>query len=61
MNQWWWYEHESWSLQVKRYFWQEDIIDARESPFVARIFGPFMAKDRGDALEILRNKLYPKS
>lgn len=47
--EWWWYVHTNWSIQVKRYFDDRDLQDARESPFVQRLFMPFEANSRDDA------------
>ena len=47
---WWGYEHENGSFQVKRYFNNRDLVEARESPFVVYVIGPFLAKDREEAL-----------
>lgn len=49
-TQWWGYKHKSGTYQAKRYFGQQDIREAQESPFCVRAVGPFMAKDREDAL-----------
>ena len=38
---WWGYIHTNGTIQVKRYFGPEDIREAHESPFVARVYGPF--------------------
>lgn len=56
-NLWWGYLHINGTLQVKRYFGREDLFEAQESPFVDRIAGPWPAKDRDDALEILKEVL----
>lgn len=50
---WWGYKHTNGSLQAKRYFGEEDLDEAMESPFVAAVFGPFEADGREEALEIL--------
>jgi hypothetical protein len=50
-NLWWGYLHVEGTIQAKRYFDKLDIREAQESPFVARVFGPFEAKDRQDAIE----------
>ena len=54
---WWAYIHTNGSLQIKRYFSQEDITEACASPFVTRLVGPFKAKDRADAEDIAKNQL----
>jgi hypothetical protein len=55
-NKWWGYVHTSGSLQAKRYFGPEDIQEANESPFCKQVVGPFDAKDRDEALEIVKRK-----
>ena len=50
---WWGYRHTNGNLQAKRYFDQEDIREAEESPFCAEVSGPFEATDREDALKQL--------
>jgi hypothetical protein len=50
---WWGYLHINGSIQAKRYFDQQDIDEAHTSPFVARVHGPFPAKNRDNALQIL--------
>ena len=50
MNEWWGYKHNCGSYQAKRYFGPEDITEAQESPFVESVVGPFLAKDREEAL-----------
>ena len=52
--EWWGYKHNCGSYQAKRYFEKLDITEAQESPFVESVVGPFLAKDRDDALEIVR-------
>ena len=52
MNSWWGYRHTEGSLQVKRFFTNEDLVEARSSPFVAAVTGVFQARDRAHALEI---------
>lgn len=54
MNQWWGYVHVNGNIQVKRYFDQQDIEEAQESPFTSHVYGPFEAKDRDDAIEKIR-------
>lgn len=57
MNKWWGYLHENNTLQVKRFFDQEDLIEARQSPFVKAVFGPLECKDREDALKKLKTNI----
>ena len=57
MNKWWWYLHENWSIQVKRYWGsesQEDMFDAESSPFCQEIFWPISAPNREEAIEKLK-------
>lgn len=54
MIKWWGYLHENGSLQVKRYFGPEDLSEARESPFVQQVFGPWEVDSREEALEKLK-------
>ena len=55
--EWWGYRHVSGTLQAKRYFGVRDISEALESPFVQDVAGPFLAKDRDEALEILEKSV----
>ena len=56
-NQWWGYLHQSGTFQAKRYFGPLDIQEAEESSFVAKVYGPFAAKDSEEALEIIRKSI----
>lgn len=56
-NLWWGYLHTSGTVQVKRYFGPLDTQEAHESPFCARVFEPFEAKDRTEAIEIIKQTL----
>lgn len=47
---WWGYLHDNGSIQVKRFFSEDDLDDALDSPFVARVVRPFSAKSREDAI-----------
>jgi hypothetical protein len=51
---WWGYLHESGSIQLKRYFDNEDIYEAEDSPFVQEVLGPFEAESRDEAILILQ-------
>lgn len=51
--QWWGYRHISGTLQAKRYWASLDVQEARESPFVKKVYGPFDAVGRDEALAIL--------
>lgn len=55
-RQWWGYLHTSGTLQAKPYFEPLDIQEARQSPFCAKVVGPFEATDRDEALEIVKQK-----
>lgn len=55
---WWGYVHVNGSVQVKRYHDSlMDIEDARDSPFVTRVFSPFKAEDREDAIRYIEECL----
>lgn len=53
-NKWWGYLHVENSLHVKVYFSEEDIKEAKESPFVKHIAGPWECDGREEALEKLK-------
>lgn len=55
--EWWGYRHTNGSLQVKRYFDRRDTEEAKESPFCDIVVGPFLAKDREDAIKELKKKI----
>lgn len=55
--QWWGYRHTSGTLHTKRYFDQLDIQEANESPFCARVIGPFNADSSEAARRIVKDKL----
>lgn len=50
---WWGYLHTDGSVHVKRYFGPEDLVEARESPFVRSAYGPFDAENHFNARDIL--------
>lgn len=52
--QWFGYKHISGTLQAKRYLTKLDITEAEESPFVKQVVYPFEAKDREEALIIIK-------
>jgi hypothetical protein len=54
---WWGYLHTSGSLHVKRYFGALDTDEARDSPFVEAVAGPFKATGRDEAMAILMERL----
>ena len=54
---WWGYIHTNGSIQVKRWFDDPlDLREARESPFVDRVYGPFEADGREEAIAIIKEK-----
>jgi len=54
---WWGCLHINGDIQVKRYSNELDITEARESPFCQEVFGPFISKNRDDALRVLKMNL----
>ena len=52
-NQWWGYLHTEDTIQAKRYFDQQDLTEAEQSPFVKVYYGPFEAENQEEALKIL--------
>jgi len=54
---WWGYLHNSGTLHTKRYFSQEDIDEANESPFVQVVFGPWEVNSKEEAENKLRENL----
>lgn len=48
--EWWGYQHTNGQVQLKRYFGPLDIQEAKESPFVRQVYGPFEAKDNDEAM-----------
>ena len=59
---WWGYLHSNGSIQTKRFInnlpnAMASLDDARESPFVVQMYGPFEAEDRKAAFKILKEKL----
>lgn len=55
--QWWGYLHTNGSIQVKRFFGREDIIEAMDSPFVDMTFGPFEVDGREEAIQKIKDEL----
>lgn len=53
---WWGYKHINGSFQAKLYFGKMDLIEADSSPFVRRVFQPFEAEGREDAIKIIKLK-----
>ena len=54
---WWGYKHVSGTFQAKLYFNPLDINEANESPFCEQVVGPFMAKDRKEALQKVKDTI----
>lgn len=62
MNLWWGYLHINGTVQVKRAFGnptlnERDLDEARESPFVSRVFSPFEAESREAAIKHINHLL----
>lgn len=56
--EWYAYLHESGTIHVKRVLINYDgITDARMSPFVKKVYGPFWADSRDLAMEVARREL----
>ena len=55
---WWGYLHTNGKIQVKRWFNDpRDLDDAYESPFCDRVFQPFPADSRENAIEHIQKLL----
>jgi len=63
MNEWWGYEHIDGSLKVRRGFHdtQGDMAEARQSPFVRKVYGPWKVKNREEAMRELKQRIREKS
>lgn len=57
MEQWWGYLHKLGSIQVKRFYGMIDTDEAYASPFVEAVHGPFTARDREHAKQIVQEAL----
>ena len=57
MNEWWAYKHINGSIQVKRLWDEKDMYDATQSEFVVKIYKPFLATNRSDALAYIQLKI----
>jgi len=57
MNKWWGYLHQNGSLHVKRYFDEEAISEAHESPFCWIIAGPWECAGHDEALIKLKAEI----
>ncbi len=53
MNRWWGYIHVNGQKFVKRYFCQEDMKEANESPFVKAVYGPWECLNKEEAMLFL--------
>ena len=56
---WWAYLHENNTIQLKRWFGDhaDYIDDCNGNPFVRRVFPPFEAETREEALQIVMKQL----
>ena len=54
---WWGYEHVNGNLQAKVFYSQLDITEAESSPFVAQVVYPFLANNRDEALEYIKQQI----
>ena len=50
---WWGYRHVDGGLHAKRFFDAGDLDEARSSPFVAKVVGPFDCKTRDECLALV--------
>lgn len=53
---WWGYVHQNGTFQLKRYFSIIDLDEARESPFVDKVYGPWEVETREEAVDMLRQE-----
>ena len=58
---WWGYLHQNNSIQVKRFFDQRDLDEARQSPFVKSVWLPFHARNREEALNVIQEHINCKN
>jgi len=57
-NLWWGYKHINGNYQAKKYWGDKrDLEDAYESDFVDVVIEPFEAKDRKEALHIIKEQI----
>lgn len=59
MNKWWGYLHTSGSIHAKRYFDEGDLVEARESDFVAKMCPVFEAESAVQAYKHIRDFFLP--
>lgn len=55
-SKWWGYIHINGSIHPKLFFGPLDLEEADESPFVKRVYEPFDAYGREDAIKIIKTK-----
>lgn len=61
-NKWWGYLHTNGSVQVKPFFGDyQSLLDARDSPYSTRVFQPFPANSREEALAYINEQLTNKN
>lgn len=53
-NLWWGYLHSNKSVQVKRFFSEEDLKEADRSPFCVKVIYPFEANSREEAIKYIK-------
>jgi hypothetical protein len=56
-NLWWGYKHVNGTIQAKRCFSHEVMIDAYDSDFIETVVPPFEADSREEALKIITEKV----
>lgn len=55
-RKWWGYLHMSGTTHLKQYYGPEDLAEARGSPFVRLVFGPWDCDGRAGAEKMLRSE-----
>jgi len=53
---WWGYLHNSGTIHTKRFFSQGDIDEAKASPFVNEVFGPWEVENKAEAEKRIREE-----
>lgn len=53
-NYWWGYKLKNGEIKSRRYFGQDDITEAEQSPFVEDVYGEFECDTKEDADRILK-------
>jgi len=56
-QKWWGYLHVNGHIQVKRYFSEQDLDEANESPFCRKVTESFDALGRDEAIKIATDLL----